>query len=79
MTSPNGGFEAFDPDACDRETGMNFSRWRRQLQIVIALRRLASDLGYETAGAFISMFKAVMGKPPARYIAERCGRRETPS
>lgn len=62
-----------------RETGMSFSRWRQQLQIVLALQRLSSgasvqsvadDLGYESASAFITMFKAAMGKPPARYIAD---------
>jgi AraC-like DNA-binding protein len=61
-----------------RETAMNFSRWRQQLQIVLALQRLSSgasvqsvayDLGYESASAFITMFKAALGKPPAKYIA----------
>jgi AraC-like DNA-binding protein len=63
-----------------RETGMSFGRWRQQLQILIALQRLAQgasvqtvalDLGYEGASAFVTMFRKVLGKPPARYLAER--------
>lgn len=63
-----------------REVGMSFGRWRQQLHILIALQRLANgssvqavalDLGYEGASAFITMFRKTMGKPPARYLAER--------
>jgi AraC-like DNA-binding protein/quercetin dioxygenase-like cupin family protein len=63
-----------------RETGMSFGRWRQQLHILFALRRLtqgasvqtvAVELGYEGASAFVTMFRKAMGKPPARYLAER--------
>jgi AraC-like DNA-binding protein len=63
-----------------RETGMSFGRWRQQLHILIALQRLAEgssvqtvalDLGYEGASAFVTMFRKALGKPPARYLAER--------
>jgi AraC-like DNA-binding protein len=63
-----------------RETGMSFGRWRQQLQILVALQRLeqgasvqtvALDLGYESASAFVTMFRKALGKPPARYLAER--------
>ncbi|PJG56395.1 AraC family transcriptional regulator [Bradyrhizobium forestalis] len=63
-----------------RETGMSFGRWRQQLHILIALQRLdrgasvhavALDLGYESASAFVTMFRKALGKPPARYLAER--------
>ncbi|MBR1222945.1 helix-turn-helix transcriptional regulator [Bradyrhizobium sp. U87765 SZCCT0131] len=63
-----------------RETGMSFGRWRQQLHILIALQRLAGgasvqavalDLGYEGASAFVTMFRKALGKPPARYLAER--------
>lgn len=63
-----------------RETGMSFGRWRQQLHILVALQRLdqgasvhsvALDLGYEGASAFVTMFRKAMGKPPARYLAER--------
>lgn len=63
-----------------RETGMSFGRWRQQLHIVLALQRLssgasvqevASGLGYESAGSFVTMFKRALGAPPARYMAQR--------
>ncbi len=66
--------------ALKRETGMSFGRWRQQLHILIALQRLdqgapvqsvAFDLGYEGASAFVTMFRKALGKPPARYLAER--------
>jgi AraC-like DNA-binding protein len=62
------------------ETGMTFGRWRQQLHIIIALQRLSAgasvqrvseDLGYESVSAFITMFKKVLGKPPARYFADK--------
>ncbi len=66
--------------ALQRETGMSFGRWRHQLHILIALppldqgasvQTVALDLGYEGASAFITMFRKALGKPPARYLAER--------
>ena len=64
-----------------RETGMSFGRWRQQLHILIRaatarprgrpVQTVAFDLGYEGASAFITMFRKAMGKPPARYLAER--------
>jgi AraC-like DNA-binding protein len=63
-----------------RETGMSFGRWRQQLHILVALQRLsegasvqavALDLGYVGASAFITMFRKALGKPPARYLADR--------
>ena len=63
-----------------RETGMSFGRWRQQLHILLALQRLAAgvsvqivalDLGYGDASAFVTMFRKALGKPPARYLAER--------
>lgn len=61
-----------------QETGLSFGRWRRQLHLVVALRELAggatvqqvsSDLGYESATAFIVMFKKALGTTPTRYLA----------
>ena len=58
------------------ETGLTFGRWRRQLHLVVALRELAGgatvqkvagDLGYESATAFIVMFRKALGTTPARY------------
>lgn len=63
-----------------QETGLSFGRWRRQLHLIVALRELASgasvqrvsnDLGYESATAFIVMFKKALGTTPARYFAKR--------
>ena len=60
-----------------KETGLTFGRWRQQLHLIVALRELASgasvqqvssDLGYESATAFITMFKKALGKPPAKYF-----------
>lgn len=63
-----------------RETGMSFGRWRQQLYIMLALRWLAkgvsiqtiaSDLGHENAGSFVTMFRKALGTSPGRYMAER--------
>lgn len=62
-----------------KETGLTFGRWRQQLHLIVAMRQLASgssvqktanDLGYDSANAFIIMFKKFAGKPPARYFAD---------
>lgn len=68
-----------------QETGLTFGRWRQQLQLVIALRELASGatvqevsatLGYESVTAFILMFKKAVGQTPARYAVHGFLRRE---
>jgi AraC-like DNA-binding protein/mannose-6-phosphate isomerase-like protein (cupin superfamily) len=60
------------------ETGMPFGRWRQQFQIMMALEQLtrgvpvqvvATDLGYESPSAFISMFRKALGESPSRYLA----------
>ncbi len=62
------------------EIGLSFSRWRRQLHLVIALRELAGgatvqkvagDLGYESTTAFIVMFRKALGTTPSRYFTDR--------
>jgi AraC-like DNA-binding protein len=62
-----------------KELGMNFSDWRIRLKLLEAIKRLgekqsvkeiALDLGYETASAFIFMFKKNLGKTPSNYILE---------
>jgi AraC-like DNA-binding protein len=61
-----------------RETGMTFGRWHQQFLILVALERMAKgepvqtvglDLGYESASAFITMFKKILGQPPGKYFA----------
>lgn len=63
-----------------KQTGMSFGRWRQQFQVMFAMERLAEgapvqtvafDLGYESASAFITMFKRVMGRPPGQHLAAR--------
>ena len=66
------------------ETGMSFGRWRQQLNILQALQWMASgatvqqvslDLGYESVGSFVTMFRKALGTSPARYMAERSRKR----
>lgn len=60
-----------------RETGLSFVAWRQQACVMAALPRLAAghsvtavaiDLGYDNPAAFTSMFKRILGTPPAAYI-----------
>ncbi|WP_084652501.1 AraC family transcriptional regulator [Ottowia thiooxydans] len=62
----------------ERETGLSFGRWRQQWHLIVALRQLAegspvqqvaSNLGYDSVTAFITMFKKSLGQPPAQYFA----------
>ncbi|KAF2327965.1 AraC family transcriptional regulator [Flavobacterium ginsenosidimutans] len=62
-----------------KELGMNFSDWRTRMKLLEAIKRLgekqsikeiALDLGYETASAFIYMFKKHLGTTPSNYILE---------
>jgi AraC-like DNA-binding protein len=63
-----------------RETGMSFGRWRQQLHLMLAVKwlgtgssvqQVAEDLGYESAGSFVTMFRKALGTSPGRYMAER--------
>jgi AraC-like DNA-binding protein len=65
------------------ETGMSFGRWRQHLNIILALQWMANgatvqqvalDLGYESVGSFVTMFRKALGTSPARYMAERLGK-----
>jgi AraC-like DNA-binding protein len=62
------------------ETGLSFGRWRQQLHIILAIQKLsrgasvqsvATDLGYESASSFVTMFRKSLGTSPARYMASR--------
>ena len=61
-----------------KETGLNFRRWRHQLQLILALQLLvrgmavqqvALALGYDSTTAFITMFRKGLGQTPGRYLA----------
>lgn len=67
-----------------RETGLSLSAWRQQACVFSALPRLAAgepvtsvalDLGYDSIGAFITMFKRVLGASPRAYLNARNGAR----
>lgn len=60
------------------ETGMSFGRWRQQLNLILAMQWMAAgasvqqvalDLGYESAGSFVTMFRKALGSSPARYMS----------
>lgn len=65
------------------ETGLSVRRWRRQMHMVVALpllakgrtvQAIADDLGYDSSGAFVTMFRKTVGAPPKRFLAERGAR-----
>lgn len=60
------------------ETNMSLGEWRQQLRLVQSLRMLAAgekiahvaiESGYNSASAFIAMFKKALGKTPRQYFA----------
>lgn len=62
----------------DRETGMRFVDWRRQVRLAEALLRLAHGqdvaavaraVGYDSASAFTAMFHQILGRAPRDYFA----------
>jgi AraC-like DNA-binding protein len=59
------------------ETAMSLGQWLRRRKLLQALRRLAAgecvnsvalELGYNSASAFIAMFRRELGQTPARYF-----------
>ncbi|MBI1619940.1 AraC family transcriptional regulator [Aquamicrobium zhengzhouense] len=64
------------------ETGLSLSMWRQQATLFAALPRLAEgvsitelalDLGYESAPAFTTMFRRMLGASPRDYLRRRSG------
>lgn len=62
----------------DEETGMSFSKWRQRLRLINAMQRLAAgesvttaalEAGYNSASAFIAMFRKQLGTTPTRYLS----------
>lgn len=62
-----------------QNTGVSFAQWRQQLRLVMSLQLLAeskpvtlvaSQLGYESTSAFISMFRKNFGTTPSKYFCK---------
>ncbi|RQZ13760.1 AraC family transcriptional regulator [Burkholderia sp. Bp9031] len=62
------------------QTGVSFAAWRQQVCMLAAITRLsdgqpvtrvAFDLGYASASAFISAFRRILGDTPSRYLEVR--------
>jgi AraC-like DNA-binding protein/mannose-6-phosphate isomerase-like protein (cupin superfamily) len=62
------------------QTSMSFLAWRQRACVVLALSRLvdgeavtaiALDLGYDSPGAFSTMFKRVLGESPSAYVGAK--------
>jgi AraC-like DNA-binding protein len=60
------------------ETGYSFTEWRQRARLIRALEMLAAetpvttialDLGYQTVGAFIALFRRTFGVTPTKYFA----------
>lgn len=61
-----------------RETGITLAHWKQQARLLESIRRLAGgapvttvamDLGYESPGAFSTMFRRALGIAPRAFIA----------
>lgn len=62
-----------------KETGLTFGQWRQQVRLLQALKLIAGgyaintvalEVGYQSASAFITMFRHAMGATPKRYYSE---------
>lgn len=73
-----------------RELGMSFAEWRQRLRVVKAMplleggqtvERIAFDLGYSSASAFITMFRRMLGVTPDEFRkgAQRASPNEKPA
>ena len=59
-----------------QQTGMSFGAWRQQACLLAAMSRLSAgatvtqvalDLGYDSPGAFATMFRKALGAPPSAF------------
>lgn len=59
------------------ETGLPFGKWRQQVRLQHAVRRLAEgvavtsvgiECGYESTSAFVTMFRRALGTTPGEYV-----------
>ncbi|KAF0865254.1 helix-turn-helix transcriptional regulator [Pseudomonas sp. LD120] len=60
-----------------QQTAMSFAQWRQRACVIQALARLAAqepvtriamDMGYDSPGAFSTMFRRVLGQSPSTYL-----------
>lgn len=61
---------------CQQELGMSFSEWRQRLRFLYGIslleqgktvQKVALEVGYSSASAFIAMFQHIAGTTPERY------------
>lgn len=61
------------------ETGITYSRWKQQARLLEAVKRLSAgssvtdvalDLGYQSPGAFSTMFRRMLGQTPSGFAAK---------
>jgi AraC-like DNA-binding protein len=66
-----------------RETGLSFARWKRAVIAQHAMERIASghkvssvalDVGYDSASAFIAMFRRKYGAAPRAFLRKHADR-----
>ncbi len=64
---------------CHNDLGMTFAEWRQRLKLVAALamleaempvQRVARELGYGSASAFIAMFRRLTGSSPTQMRSD---------
>jgi len=62
-----------------REVGLDFESWRRQVRLMKAVQLLVSGLsikevsyavGYQEPGTFIDLFRSVFGRTPKAWTQE---------
>ena len=60
-----------------REVGMNFESWRRQVRLMRAVELLvagrsvkeaAFQVGYQNSGSLVALFRETFGKPPRAWV-----------
>jgi AraC-like DNA-binding protein len=66
------------------ETGLTFEKWRQRARLIRSVEllsegrkvtRVALDVGYDSASAFIAMFRRELGATPRRYLRGGAGGR----
>lgn len=62
-----------------REVGLDFESWRRQVRLMTAIRLLVSGLsvkevacavGYQDSSTFVALFRSIFGRTPRSWISD---------